>query len=135
MCECILRSFSIFSTSLPRFRADLYFANSLCVCPGKVIWVYSGYQGQHIQQILKLLSSPQQPFVVLLTVCWVEQEETGCSGQCSTAQLFVSSCQPALSLHCSLGGVSLMDYLPILSQHSKQHLEKYQLCTVLSGTE
>ena len=33
------------------------------MCPRKVIRVYSGCQGEHIQQILKLLSSPRQPFV------------------------------------------------------------------------
>lgn len=93
-------------------------------CPGKVDRVYSCYQEWHIQQILKLLSSPQQPFVVLLTAGGAEQEETGCSGQCSTAQLFVSRCQPALSLHCSSGGMPLMGYLLLMSQHSRQPLEK-----------
>lgn len=42
--------------------------------------------------------------MVLLATCWAGQEETGCPGQCWTAQLFVSCCQPALSLHCSSGG-------------------------------
>lgn len=81
------------------------------------------------------MSSPQQPFVVLVTAGWAEQEETGCSGQCSTAQLFVSRCQPALPLHCSSGGMPLMDYLPLTSQHSRQRLEKQQPRAVSPGTE
>lgn len=129
--EYVWGHFKVFEHVAPPPRLDSGLAHMLvicAVCPRKVIRVYSCYRGQHIQQILKLLSSPQQPFVVLLTAGWAEQEETGRSGQCSTAQLFVSCCQPALSLHCSSGGMPLMDYQPLMSQHSRQRLEKEQPC-------
>lgn len=87
------------------------------MCPRKVIRVYSGCQGEHIQQILKLLSSPRQPFVGQGKR---RQVALGSVGQHSSLSLVVSRhCHYIVLQAGAFDGLSIP-----LSQHSQQHLDK-----------